>query len=111
MLLRIYNISEIASEKTMKCPKCGSKFRVANTASTDDSSRLHLRQLCNELIQWYCQDYVVRQRVCTNCMYSTITVELERNDLLNIMRIIKHEKTPEQLEKHIGDKETTDPDK
>ena len=89
----------------MKCPKCSSKFRVANTASTDDSSRMHLRSLCNELIQWYCQDYVVRQRVCTKCMYSTVTIELERNDLIDIMRILKHEKTPEQLKKYIGDVE------
>ena len=94
----------------MNCPKCGNKFRVMNTASTDDSPRMHLRSLCNDLVQWYSSDYVVRQRSCTVCMYVTITVEIERDDLIEMLRIVSHEEVPEQLEKYIG-KKSDNPDK
>lgn len=88
----------------MNCPKCGSKFRVANTASTDDTPRMHLRNMCNELIQWYCADYVVRQRVCNKCLYVTVTVEVERSDLIDMFRILAHEDVPDQLKQYIGEK-------
>jgi hypothetical protein len=85
----------------MNCPKCENKFRVANTASTDESSRMHVRELGNQLLNWYCQDYVVRQRACTKCMYSTVTLEVERGDFLEMLRIIVDEGLPEQLDKEI----------
>lgn len=88
----------------MNCPKCGNRFRVSNTASTDDSPRFHLRQLCNVLIQWYSSDYVVRQRVCTKCMFSTITMEIEREDFIEMLRIVEKEGMPEQIKKYLKNK-------
>ena len=85
----------------MNCPKCNNKFRVSNTASTDDSPRMHLRSLCNGLIQWYCEDYVVRQRVCVKCMYSTITMEIERKDFIEMLKIIAKEGIPDSVKKEM----------
>ena len=47
----------------MNCPKCGEKFRVANTASTSDTSRIHLRNLVIDTLEWYSEDFVVRKEM------------------------------------------------
>ena len=83
----------------MNCPKCGEKFRVANTASTRDTSRIHLRNLVIDSLEWYSDDFVVRQRICHSCLYSTITVEVEHADLKEMFKIISKEGLPEILQK------------
>lgn len=89
----------------MKCPKCESKWRVANTASNGDSSRVYLRSLATDILSWYSDDFVVRQRYCNNCQYSSLTIELEKKDILEIVKIVNEEGLPKQMEKKSKDKD------
>lgn len=82
----------------MLCPKCGSKFRVANTASNGDTSRLYLRATGDKLLSWYSKDYVIRQRFCNSCLYTSVTLEVEDLDLLEMFKIISKEGIPPDLE-------------
>ena len=84
----------------MKCPKCNSKFRVANTASNDpDTNRYYLRNLVSGILSWYTDDFVVRQRVCEKCSYTSVTLEIERKDFIDIVNIVEKEGIPECLKK------------
>ena len=81
----------------MKCPKCGDKWRVANTASNGDSSRIYLRGLANDILSWYTEDFVVRQRFCNGCHYSSLTIELEKKDIIEICNISADEGVPKSM--------------
>jgi len=81
----------------MKCPKCGNKWHVINTASNGDTSRLYLRSMITELLSWYTEDFVVRHRSCSSCSYASITVELERSDLIEVCNIVSEEGLPRVL--------------
>jgi len=84
----------------MNCPRCGKKFRVANTASSGDTTRVHLRNIVIDSLEWYSDDFVVRQRVCHSCLYTTITVEIEHKDLIAMFDIISKEGLPDKMQKH-----------
>ena len=83
----------------MNCPRCGNKFRVANTASSSDTTRIHLRNIVIDTLEWYSDDFVVRQRVCHGCLYTTITVEVEHKDLVEMFKIVSKEGLPEKMKK------------
>jgi hypothetical protein len=88
----------------MKCPKCGEKWRVANTASNGDSTRVYLRSLATDILSWYSDDFVVRQRYCNTCQYSSLTIELEKKDILEIVNIVNKEGLPKEMEQKPKDK-------
>jgi hypothetical protein len=88
----------------MKCPKCGEKWRVANTASNGDSTRVYLRSLASDILSWYSDDFVVRQRYCNKCQYSSLTIELEKKDILEIVNIVSKEGLPKEMEHKPKDK-------
>tara|TARA_Y100001963_G_C6693546_1_gene405829 strand:- start:75 stop:356 length:282 start_codon:yes stop_codon:yes gene_type:complete len=78
----------------MDCPKCGKKWSVKNTAPSSDTTRVHLRRKVDSFLNWYSEDYVVRLRHCTHCKYDSITVELEGDDIVSMMKICSSEGYP-----------------
>lgn len=83
----------------MICPKCGTKSRVTNTAGNGETNRYYLRKLGNTRLEWYTEDFVMRQRTCPKCKYVSVTVELELEDVVEICNLIKEEGLPESLKR------------
>ena len=68
----------------MRCPKCGTKTKVANSRTTDTSkhhTRARLLRQVREAVEWYTSDWVARDRVCLKCDWRSYTVELLLEDL------------------------------
>jgi len=86
-------------EVFMICPKCGTKFRVTNTAGNGDTNRYYLRGLGNKVLDWYTEDFVIRQRVCPKCKYSSVTIEVELSDLKEICNLVSEEGIPDCLKR------------
>jgi len=84
----------------MLCPKCGTKFRVTNTAGNGETNRFYLRNFGNKLLDWYTEDFVVRQRSCPKCGYNSVTIELESSDLVEICNLVKEEGLPVCMERN-----------
>ena len=85
----------------MKCPMCGDKWRVSNTTSGEKSGlRQYLAKPVNPLVRWYVQDdYTARQRRCSACGHTKVTVEIEAEDLRKMFQHIAEEGLPPQLKK------------
>ena len=63
----------------MRCPKCGTKTKVANSRTADTSkhhTRARLLRQVRESVEWYTSDWVARDRLCTS-----FSVELLLDDL------------------------------
>lgn len=83
----------------MICPKCGTKFRVTNTAGNGETNRYYLRSLGNKVLDWYTEDFVIRQRTCPKCGYSSVTIEVELKDFVDICNVVAEEGLPESMKK------------
>ena len=71
----------------MQCPKCGGRLGVANTAG-NGSNRVYLLSQVAPFVDWYCDEFVARDRRCTNpeCMRSVLTIELDIEDFIGALR-------------------------
>ena len=69
----------------MLCPKCGKKMGVSNTAGAD-SNRVYLLDRIAPFIDWYCNEFVARDRRCYECRQAILTVELDIEDLIGALR-------------------------
>ena len=83
----------------MNCPMCSSRWRVSNTTSGENSRlRQYLAKPVDPLVRWYVQDdYTARQRRCSSCGHTKITVEVEAEDLLEMFKHIAKEGLPKEL--------------
>ena len=73
---------------SMFCPQCDyHNWRVRNTASSGitDRQRQHLKAMIPAFVTWYTPDFVVRCRLCPQCDYAGVTIEIERKDLVKIV--------------------------
>ena len=75
----------------MVCPRCGGRWGVTNTASSDGLSRDNIRHRGRKLVGWYCGDYVVRIRRCLVCGHRQYTIEVIADDLRKMFGIISVE--------------------
>ena len=71
----------------MACPKCGGKLGVANTAG-NGSNRVYLLSQVSPFVDWYCDEFVARDRRCQNpeCRHSMLTIELDIEDFIGALR-------------------------
>ncbi len=71
----------------MQCPKCGGRLGVANTAG-NGSNRVYLLSQVAPFVDWYCDEFVARDRRCQNaeCMRSVLTIELDIEDFIGALR-------------------------
>ncbi len=87
----------------MLCPKCGSRFRVLNTRTADQSGsefakQGHIVNRVGKFVNWYTVDFVARQRKCPNCGFQTDTVELLLEDYKSIIvELITDEKLAKEI--------------
>ena len=69
----------------MICAKCGARLYVVTSRhSGSDRDYLRNRRLIAralEIVGWYTAEWVVRQRTCRSCDWSTETIEIPMNDL------------------------------
>ena len=68
----------------MKCPRCNSKTRVRDTHPNGAEGRRQdgwITSRVSPLVSWYTPDWVARYRRCTQCPWTSITVELLLEDL------------------------------
>ena len=79
----------------MNCPDCGTKSRVLNSrtvdSKSDDGRNEKLLRWADEVIGWYTQDWVVRQRRCPDCGWSSMSIEIIEGDLQEMKNIWKTE--------------------
>ena len=83
----------------MNCPMCGERWKVTNTTSGENSGlRQYLAKPVEPLVRWYVQDdYTARQRRCSSCKHTKITVEIEAEDLRKMLEHVAKEGLPENL--------------
>lgn len=74
----------------MECPKCGSKWGVTNTASGGNYARDNILNHGRKLVGWFCDDFVIRIRKCTNseCGHRQYTIEIIIDDAKEIFDIL-----------------------
>jgi hypothetical protein len=85
----------------MQCPMCGKRWRVTNTTSGENSGlRQYLSKPVEPLVRWYVvDDYTARQRKCSSCKHTKVTVEIEASDLEGMLRHVAKNGLPESLDK------------
>lgn len=83
----------------MNCPMCSKRWKVTNTTNGENSSlRQYLAKPVEPLVRWYVQDdYVARQRRCSSCGHTKITVEIEAEDLKKMFEIVAKEGLPDKM--------------
>lgn len=70
----------------MRCPKCGSSTRVAETRHPDHAAGLSTSSSAGKaeaVVGWYTSNWIARNRHCLNeaCGARTVTVEISLEDL------------------------------
>lgn len=78
----------------MNCPKCGKRVSVTNTRTADSANyqrNQRLLQTAEGLVGWYTQDWVARVRVCKNCPWTSMTVEIPVDDWKEMRKIVEEE--------------------
>ena len=73
---------------SLPCPKCGGRMSITNTAGVE-SNRTYLLGRINPFINWYSDEFVARDRRCTVCGHALLTVELDIQDLVGMLRYAK----------------------
>jgi len=81
----------------MMCPQCSAKTRVTASRSMATPGRGWEMKRAQSMVGWYTQDFVVRIRKCTQCPFSTFTVELPMEDIKGIMTETAEGNAPESL--------------
>ncbi len=80
----------------MFCPKCGNRVSVTNTRHADSprfGKNVGLLDDADEVVGWYTQDWVVRQRDCKSCTWSAVTIEVTKEDWVTMQKMLKNKKT------------------
>ena len=67
-----------------RCPKCDAKVRVSNTRCGSSGVHQHLIDPVSSVVGPV--PFVARRRRCTECRWSSLTVELALVDLKTILR-------------------------
>ncbi len=65
----------------MDCSKCGGKTKVIGTRSPSKPGKGAEVKKAEKVVSWYTSEFTVRQRKCTVCNWSALTVELLLDDV------------------------------
>jgi len=71
----------------MICPKCGTRLHVRNTEKLlpqEAGTPRPIVRKAMKVVGWYTQDFVARVRICSECKYNSLTIELEAKDFTSM---------------------------